>query len=157
MTVIARSFVSIPVRSAKETWGAICGILAPLGGSDAAKELLSVAGIASSLIAREAMTSPIVVHGSGPRVRIYCLYHQEATEGGDSNENPLSSDATAGDWEMSVPCPADDLAWVQSALAEKTKRISARDQNSEVIEENEDTDSTNSFVLKLDPEEFFRS
>jgi hypothetical protein len=157
MTVIARSFISIPVRSAKETWSAICGILAPQGDSEAAKELLSVAGIASSLIAREAMISPIVVHGSGPRIRIYCLYHQEAIEGDDSNENPLSFDATAGDWKMSVPCPADDLAWVQSAFAEKTKRISARDQNSEVIVENEDTDSTNSFVLKLDPEEFFRS
>ena len=157
MTVTARTFASIPVRSAKETWSSICGILAPRPNSDAAKELLSIAGIASSLIAREAMTSPIVVYGSGPRVRIYCLYHQDASEGDDSNENPLSFDATAGDWKMSLPCSADDLTWVQSALAQKTKRISARDQNSEEIEEIDDTNSSNSFILKLDPEGFFRS
>src|SRR5882724_3223258 len=117
MTVVARKFISVPVRSARETWSAICGILAADGNSEAARELLSVSGVASSLIAREAMTSPIVVHGSGPRVRIYCLYHADAIDGDDSNESDLIFDATDGDWKMSLPCPTDDLDWVQAELA----------------------------------------
>ena len=79
MTVIARRFISIPERSASGTWSAISELLAPEPGLPA--ELASVAGVASSLISREAMTSPIVVWGAGPRVRIYCLYNDDASRG----------------------------------------------------------------------------
>lgn len=155
MTVVARNFVSVPVRSANDTWKAICEILAGTNSS-AAKELLSIAGIASSLIAREAMTSPIVMYGSGPRVRIYCLYHDDAIEGDDSDESSLAFDVTAGDWRMSLPSPVEDLPWVQEALAKKTKRISAREQNTELDETDKDADSSRSIVLKVDREAFFR-
>ncbi len=156
MTVVARKFISVPVRSARETWRAICGILAADSNSAAARELLSVSGVASSLIAREAMTSPIVVHGSGPRVRIYCLYHADAIDGDDSNESDLIFDATDGDWKMSLPCPTDDLDWVRAELAGKTKRITARDSETKLDEEDSDKNSAQSFVLKLDREAFFR-
>ena len=116
MTVIARTFASVPQRTATETWKAISEVLAPDSESAAALELASVSGIASSLITREAMTSPIVVYGSGPRVRIYCLYNDDAIEGDDVREGALPFDATAGDWKMSLPCPLDDLPWVQDAL-----------------------------------------
>ena len=132
MTVVARTFCSIPKRSALETWAAIVDLLAPRTGSDARRELEAVAGIASSLITREAMTAPIVVYGCGPRVRIYCVYHEDAITGDAANENRLAFDATDGDWHMSLPCPADDLDWVSGALAKKTKRITARDQAAEV-------------------------
>ena len=78
------------------------------------------------------MTSPIVVYGCGPRVRIYCIYHEDAITGDSANENRLAFDATDGDWRMSLPCPADDLDWVAGALAKKTKRITARDGAAEV-------------------------
>ena len=156
MTVVARTFVSIPVRSARETWDAICNLVAPNPNSAAARELSSVSGVAASLIAREAMTAPIVIYGSGPRVRIYCLYHADAIEGDDSNESALVFDATEGDWQMSLPCPADDLTWVQSELAQRSKRITARDQEAQVGEDETEADSARSFVLKLDEEAFFR-
>lgn len=133
MTVVARTFCSIPKRSALETWTAIVALLAPKAGSEARRELDSVAGIASSLITREAMNSPIVVYGCGPRVRIYCVYNEDAITGDAANENKLAFDATDGDWHMSLPCPAEDLDWIVSALGKKSKRITARDQ-AEVVE-----------------------
>ena len=135
MTVVARTFCSIPKRSALDTWAAIVDLLAPRAGSESRRELESVAGVASSLITREAMTSPIVVYGSGPRVRIYCVYNEDAITGDAANENKLAFDATDGDWHMSLPCPADDLDWVVGALAKKTKRITARDQGAGVESE----------------------
>jgi hypothetical protein len=110
-------------------------LLAPRTGCDARRELESVAGIASSLITREAMNSPIVVYGCGPRVRIYCVYNEDAITGDAANENKLAFDATDGDWHMSLPCPEDDLDWVVGALAKKTKRITARDQGEAVESE----------------------
>jgi hypothetical protein len=133
MTVVARTFCSIPKRSALDSWAAIVDLLAPRTGSDSRRELESVAGITSSLITREAMTAPLVVFGCGPRVRIYCIYNEDAITGDAANENKLAFDATDGDWHMSLPCPADDLGWVVGALAKKTKRITARDQE-EVVE-----------------------
>jgi hypothetical protein len=132
MTVVARTFCSIPKRSALETWAAIVALLAPKAGSEARRELESVVGIASSLITRESMNSPIVVYGCGPRVRIYCVYNEDAITGDAASENKLAFDATDGDWHMSLPCPADDLDWIVGALAKKTKRITARDQDAEV-------------------------
>ena len=141
MTVVARTFCSIPKRSAHETWTAIVALLAPKAGSDARCELESVAGIASSLITREAMNSPIVVYGCGPRVRIYCVYNEDAITGDAANESKLAFDATDGDWHMSLPCPADDLDWVAAALAKKTKRITARDQG-EAVESEESSQAS---------------
>lgn len=135
MTVVARTFCSIPKRSALETWATIVAVLAPKTGSEVRRELESVAGIASSLITREAMNSPIVVYGCGPRVRIYCVYNEDAITGDAANENKLAFDATDGDWHMSLPCPADDLDWIVGSLAKKTKRITARDQGEAVESE----------------------
>src|SRR5258706_14935541 len=94
MTVVARTFRSIPKRPALDTWAAIVDLLAPKPDSDSRRELESVAGIASSLVAREAMTSPIVVYGCGPRVRIYCVYNEDAITGDAANEKRLAIDTT---------------------------------------------------------------
>lgn len=106
MTVVARKFTSIPERTASATWSAIIQLLAPDSQSEAALELASVAGIASSLISREAMTASVVVCGSGPRVRIYCLYNEDAIEGDDANEAALSFNPTSGefDWDHQFLC-----------------------------------------------------
>jgi hypothetical protein len=156
MSVIARRFVSIPERTATATWKDISALLAPDSASAAARELTSVMGIACSLITREAMTSPIVVYGSGPRVRIYCLYNEDATEGDDANEAPLSFDPTAGDWKMSLPCPADDLTWVQNSLKGKATHIFARDMAT-VVEDEEEDDGRQSSDSSVDLEAFFKS
>lgn len=97
-------------------------------GSTGRSELVGVSGIASSLIADECLRdSPAVLAGSGPRLRIYCLYDEDAIDRGKANENPLSFDATNGDWHLSLPCSNEDLEWVRSSLAAKSKRITAHD------------------------------
>lgn len=97
MTVIARRIIATPARPASEAWSLIVELLAPESESQARKELLAIAGIASALIADEAMkTAPIVVSGSGPRVRIYCLYDEEAIVGEQAKETSLPAIPTAG-------------------------------------------------------------
>lgn len=156
MTVVARRFLSIPERTASATWTAISALLAPDENSAAAVELHAIAGLASSLISREAMTSPLVVWGVGPRVRIYCLYNEDAIEGDDANETSLTFNPTDGDWNMSLPCPSEDLEWIKSALKAKSQRVTARDMESTVDEE-EDSDGKRSAEAAVDLEAFFKS
>jgi hypothetical protein len=157
MTIVARRFVSIPERSASATWDAISQLLAPESDSAAAAELRSVAGVAASLISREAMTSPIVVWGAGPRVRIYCLYNDDAVEGDDANETALPFDTTDGEWYMSLPCPAEDLSWVKNALKSKSKRITARDMETALDSDEEESSRSGATETIVDLEAFFKS
>lgn len=156
MTVIARRVVSVPERAATTTWEVISRLLAPDPASAGAKELALVAGVASSLITREAMTSPIVLRGSGPRVLIYCLYNESAVEGDEASEAKLPFDATSGDWALSLPCPDEDLSWVQEALAAKSKRISARDMDSPV-DDDASSEKSGASKIDMDLEAFFKS
>jgi hypothetical protein len=155
MTVVSRKFISVPERTATATWKAISDLLAGDAQSDAGRELAAVSGIACSLITREAMTSPIVVFGSGPRVRIYCLYNEDAIEGDDASESALAFNPTAGSWKMSLPCPAEDLEWVQNALLGKSTRITARDMETAVEEVGKDAGSEAAREA-VDMEAFFK-
>ena len=133
MTVMARHVIAEPVRSASETWNVIVDLLAPEPDHKARNELLGVIGVASSLIAAEAMRdAPLVVYGAGPRVRIYCLYGESAILGEEANESSLTVSAVNGDWAMSLPCPSEDLEWVQAALKKRSTRITARELNTSV-------------------------
>lgn len=157
MTTIARRIISDPARLATATWTIIVDLLAPAEDNTARAELLSVTGIASSLISSEAMKdAPIVVYGSGPRVRIYCLYGEDAITGENANETKLVSSPVTreGDWAMSLPCPKSELEWVQKALKNKSTRITARDLNTSV--EDETRESTNAKSVTIDREAFFR-
>ena len=128
-TVVTRTIRSVPYRSARETWQCIVDILTVGGGLDHRAELERVMGIAASIITEKSPDqAPIVVLGGGPRVRIYCLYDESALEADVHNEAPLSFDPMEGDWTVSLPCPADDLAWVSEALQKRTLRVTARDQ-----------------------------
>jgi hypothetical protein len=135
MTVIARVINSVPQRSADDTWTKIVSLLAPAHDSASHRELISIAGIAGSLIARESMTEPIIVFGSGPRVRIRCLYNEDALAGDGASEAALPTNPTAGDWNMSLPCPKEDLTWISNALAKKSSRITAREMGIAVDDE----------------------
>ncbi len=141
MTVVARRIVSLPIRSALDTWDAIVALIAPETKSDARIELAAVAGVVCSVITDEALSDDaLVVYGDGPRVRIYCLYGEEALEGDDASEGALGFTPTSNDWRMSVPCFPDDLQWVSHALARRSSRISARAVGSD-LDTNEQTDS----------------
>ena len=149
MTTLARHIISEPVRTASETWKIIVDLLASNSDSLARSELLSVVGVASSLIASEAAKdSPIVVYGSGPRIRIYCLYGEDAIVGDGANESELASNPTSEDWTVSLPCPEDDLEWVQNALNKRSKRITAWEMNTPVEDDEANTNRKSASISK---------
>lgn len=159
MSVIARRVVSSPVRRANETWGVITDILAPRQGA-ARKELTSIAGVACSLIASEATgNDAIVIWGNGPRVRVYCLFGDSAIAAEDKNEGGLTTCPTENNWSMSLPCPAEDLSWVQAELKNHTTRITARKLGEAVPEEESQSSAQVHSVsgAVVDEEAFFRS
>jgi hypothetical protein len=157
MTVFARRVAATPARPASEAWAVIVGILAPDQQSDSRRELESIAGIASNLIADEAFErSAGVIYGSGPRVRIYCLYGDKAISGDGATESALSFNPTDGDWSMSLPCPADDLDWVSDALKQKSSRITARDVDQDV-ETQHSEDNKTSPGFEINREAFFNA
>jgi hypothetical protein len=141
-TVIKRQFRATPHRTASEAWQTMTNLIAPDKKSSARTELSLVAGVLEQIIASEAIKdSPIIVFGSGPRLRLYCLYDEDAITGEDANENSLPFIATEGDWQISVPCLAEDLKWAQPELKKHSKRISAREIGEPVDESNEETSS----------------
>ena len=154
MTVLARTVRATPFRPADEAWDVIVGLLAPNVGA-ARDELMKVAGVATSLIASGApKNDKIVVWGGGPRVRIDCIYDEDAITGDDASEMKLARSPTDGDWSMSLPCPEEDLTWVQGALAKKSTRITARK-----LGEKLDTDADESMsdsAATIDKEAFLR-
>ncbi len=156
MTVIARRIASSPLRSAMSTWDEIAVLLAPDPASPARVELAGAAGVASASISSEATADePIVVWGNGPRVRIYCVFGEDAIAGDNVNEDPLVRCPTDGEWSMSIPCPPEDVDWSESSLRRGTTRISARAVGEEV-QEAEDS-SAQPKALTIDPKEFLRS
>lgn len=138
MSVVARTFVSVPQRSASDTWEMIVDLIAPHVGSPARRELCSVAGVACSCIADQALADDaLVVHGAGPRLRVYALYGDDAIEGDKSSESALSFVPTDGDWQMSIPCLLDDLEWVQRSLRAVSNRVTARAVGEQLAEDGE--------------------
>jgi hypothetical protein len=129
-TVVKRTFASSPVRDAHATWMAIVDLLTRSATQADRDELVAVAGSAASVISDQAPRSaPIVVTCDGPRTRVYCIYDEDALDGSDVNEASLQSDPLNGEWAISLPCPADDLSWINAALARHSARITARDQS----------------------------
>jgi hypothetical protein len=152
-TVASRTFRSTPQRDALQTWTAIIALLTQGKASAAASELKAVAGIAASLIADQApKDSAIVVTCDGPRTRIYCTYDENAVDGSDANEDALGFEPLKGEWQVSLPCSADDLSWVQSALKQHSSRITARDLAAAASAEKDA--ATQAQTLILDPKGF---
>lgn len=156
MTVVSRRVAATPQRSASEAWAVIVDLLAPTPGPSKT-ELQRIAGIVSCLIADEAVEkAAIVVHGSGARVRVYCLYGDEAITGENVKEAPLSFTPTEGTWHMSLPCHPDDLDWVQKALRTHSTRVFAREIGAPVEAEGTDSSGTQKGAA-VNREAFLRS
>lgn len=156
MSAVARRIRATPERSASDAWDIIVDLVAPANGS-ARQELLSIEGIASSIIATESpKDAPMVVRGKGPRVRIYCLYNEDAISGDNANEAALAETPTDAEWLMSLPVDADDVTWIKDALAKKTSRVTVRDK-SETLDAGEDSSATTSTrAAAINMEEFLR-
>ncbi len=135
-TVLARRVASTPVRTAAETWARIVEIIAPDPESPARKELAKVAGAACASIASEASKeAPIVIWGGGPRVRVYCVFDEDAITQDGINEDALPKSPTEGNWRMSIPFLAEDVSWSGASLAAASRRVSARSADDDVADE----------------------
>jgi hypothetical protein len=156
-TVLARRVASTPVRTAAQTWAKIVEIIAPDPESPARKELAKVAGTACASIASEApKDAPIVISGGGPRVRVYCVFDEDAITQDGLNEDALPKSLAQGDWRMSIPFLPDDVAWSSASLAATSCRISARSVDDEVEDEEADTAAAKS-SLSINLAEFLKS
>jgi hypothetical protein len=127
MSVVARKFNASPARLSSETWAAISKLVC---GSDekALVEFAAVAGIGSSLLNDQLFeANAMVVISKGPRLRIYCLYGEDAISGEDQNEESLSWKPTKEEWHGFLPCAADELKEVKKALKSKSYKFTAYD------------------------------
>lgn len=158
MTNVARrTFRSSPHRNAHDTWCAIVDLLTRGQDNSDRMELLSVAGIAASVIADQVTRSAaIITTCDGPRTRIYCLYDDEAIDGADASENPMGFNPLNGDWHVSLPCFTDNLNWMQTALKTHSKRITVRDSTRTITNE-DDNFRNETTVLVNDPKRFLNS
>ncbi|MEK6281728.1 MAG: hypothetical protein AABN95_15340 [Acidobacteriota bacterium] len=158
MTIVARRIVATPARAASEAWGVILELVAPELTSSARKELECITGIATSLIADETLNDfPAVVYVSGPRLRLYCLYGEAAISGDNASESVLAFNPTGGDWQMSLPCPEEDIEWVNDALKKASSRVRARAMGEDVEEDGDSDVRKSSTRFELDKEAFFTS
>ena len=155
-TVLARRVASTPVRTAVETWARIVEIIAPDPVSPARKELAKVAGTACTSIASEApKQAPIVIWGGGPRVRVYCVFDEDAITQDGINEDALPKSPAEGDWRMSIPFLAEDVAWSGASLAAASSRVSARSVDDDVADE--EPLAASATPLSLNLAEFLKS
>lgn len=123
-TRVRRTFRASPVRTAAATWAAIVDVIAP-DGTPGREQLQRLEGIAASLIAAEAWKKrPVVIAGVGAQLRIYCLHDEDAIVGDDANEDALSWSPTDGEWTIELPCPPEDIEWVQAALSDTDVSVS---------------------------------
>lgn len=157
-SVVSRVIRSSPQRSTADTWSFIVDMLTKGEQGEKRDELLSVSGVASSIIAEQAAKdAAIVITCEGPRTRIYCLYDDEALAVGDEKEDRLGHDALKGDWTVSLPCPVDDLAWVQRALKAKSSRITARDMTQSLGSESSGSQAATDSAFTVDVDRFLKS
>ena len=156
MTTIARRIRSSPYRDSIATWSTVVDLLTKGQSGEARTELMSVEGVAAAVIAEHGpQTSAIVVTCDGPRTRVYCTYDDDALDGSDANEDSLGYDPLKGHWAVSLPCPKNDLEWVQKALSKKSRRITARELSETVVKDDDDGDTADELVL--DRKAFFGS
>lgn len=131
---VRRDIASIPKRSAAQTWKTIIDLITGTDTVDK-KTLENAASIMESLIADEHPgKKPIVLKGAGNRLVIYLLYGENAMEA-DLEVDKLGWNPTAGDWSMTAPCDADDVAWMNNALNDRAPRIKVHDVDAAIGEE----------------------
>jgi hypothetical protein len=154
MTVVARRVRAIPYRSASEAWRLIVDLVSP-DSCEARQELLGIVGIVSTLIMDELLKdSPCVFWGAGPRLRIYCLYGDDAISDESMNEGKLQFCPTAIGWQASLPCDREDMDWIRAALKKHGSHVSVRDVSDPIPEDSSKEKLVSSFAV--DREAFLR-
>jgi len=152
MSVVARRLRSTPYRTASETWREIATLICQ-DDADAASVFAAVAGTCASIIADEVPKgSPFVVKGTGPRLRVYCLYGEDAVIPDNGNEDPLTWSPLDDDgWTVFVPCPGDELEWVSDALKAHEPAFQAYDAAKPISEDSSSKSASteNDFTVDL--------
>ena len=157
-TVVKRVVRGSPHRDSVETWDFIVDLLTQGRSGTKRDELLSVAGVANSILTEMApKDAAIIVECKGPRTRIYCLYDEDAIDGSDAKEDALGFDPLEGEWFISLPCPKEDLAWVERALKAKSTRITARDMMFKLGAESDEDSKKAAADFSFDTSEFLKS
>lgn len=142
---VRRDIASVPKRSAAETWRVIVDLIAGSGSVDA-ETLTAAASVMESLIADECPAGvPIVVKGAGSRLVIYCLFGEAALEAG-TDVDKLNWNPTAGNWTMTAPAEAGDVAWMNNALKDRAPRIRIRDMDT-AVEDDEPTSAAQALKI----------
>jgi hypothetical protein len=145
---VRRDIVSIPKRSAKETWQVVVDLITGSGSVDA-DSLDAAASVMEALIADEHPgKAPIIVKGVGNRLVIYLAYGENALEADDAVDK-LAWNPTAGDWSMTAPADADDVGWMSKTLGQRAPRISVHDVDKPIKDDETDEESS-SKELKFD-------
>ena len=125
MSTVARRFNASPIRLSSATWKAIAELICK-NDAEAAAEFAKVSGIASCLINDKLFAkNPLVVKNKGPRLRVYCLYGEEAIGGEDKNEDTLSWQPTAYEWHLFLPCSEEEFTQTAASLKAKSAKFSA--------------------------------
>lgn len=157
-TLVARCFAATPQRTGSETWAAIVDLVSS-EGSTARKELQGVAGIAASVIVGDVPTAhPFIIFGNGPRLRVYCVYGENAVTGENCDEDALSWVPADGDWNLHIPCEPDEIGWMTDAL-KAHPRVAAYDISTgePASDEQDEKSRSNARDIKIDVEKFKRS
>lgn len=156
-TLLARRVASTPVRTAAQTWATIVEIVAPDPQSAARKELAKAAGVACASISSEATKdAPIVVWDGGPRVRVYCVFDEDAITQEGINEDALPRSPTEGDWKMSIPCLPEDVKWSHAKLVSVSSKISGRSVD-EDVEDDQTATAASTPSIDINLGEFLKS
>lgn len=154
MSVVSRRFTASPVRTAAQTWDMIVNTIA--SGSEAAKqELKSITGIIASLISDETPSKDaITIIGTGSRLRVYCLFGDDAIEE-EANEALLLWNLFESDWEIYFPVNEADLSWVTKSLSDKNKKfktykVGERINADDEVEENQKSSNFKQLSINTD-------
>jgi hypothetical protein len=124
MSTVARRFLASPARLSSDTWKAISALICQTNGS-ASAEFEKVAGLASCILNDGVFAdNPVVVKNEGPRLRVYCLYGEDAMSGEDQNEDSLTWKPTEKEWHVFLPCVADEFEETAKSLKGKSAKFS---------------------------------
>jgi len=144
MSTVARRFPASPVRLSSATWEAITKLVCK-GQATATAEFRKVSGIASALLNDELFKAhPFVVKNKGPRLRVYCIYGQDAITGEGKNEDTLSWEPVANDWHAYIPCSSGESKEMAKIVKSKSSKFSVYDVEEGLPDEEEAESKTES-------------
>lgn len=150
-TVVARKILASPARLSSAAWKTISDMITK-GDPTAAGEFESVKGIASCLINDQALENhPLVVKNKGPRLRVYCLYGEDAISAEDKNEESLSWSPTGAEWHAFLPCLPDEVEEMAKLVESRSKKftiynVEAGIPDDEAVEEKTAAKSANTTI-----------